>query len=373
MRTLISHEWLAPHGGSENVFEALARALPGSDLQCLWNDAPQRFNGVAETWLARTPLRRSKAAALPLMPLAWDSVDLKPYDRVVASSHAFGHQLASRAADSGKQAYAYIHTPARYVWFPESDDRGRGVVRQTAARMLQRQDRRKASAEVDYAANSEFVRDRIRRVWDVDATVIPPPVRVDLIQSVEDWSTKVSGMEADLLAGLPDAFVLGASRLIDYKRLDLTMRTGEALGLPVVIAGSGPSESALRALADTLSVPVTFAGRVSDELLFTLYQRASLFVFMAVEDFGIMPVEAMAAGTPVLLNTVGGAAETVRGLDAGLTMGIEASPSQAAAVARAALTVDSLLLTSQAQRFSEARFASAINDWISAPSDARRM
>src|SRR4051812_3133301 len=104
--TLISHEWLAPHGGSENVFEQIAVALPGAAMQCLWNDAPARFGpDVTETWLARTPLRRSKAAALPFLPHAWRTVELDGFDRVVASSHAFGHHLATRAAREGREAF----------------------------------------------------------------------------------------------------------------------------------------------------------------------------------------------------------------------------------------------------------------------------
>lgn len=360
--TLLCHEWLAPHGGSENVFEQIAAAIPGSDLQCLWNDAPERFHGVAETWLARTPLRRSKPAALPLMSAAWRSVDLDPYERVISSSHAFGHQLAARAAEAGKEAYAYVHTPARYVWFAEFDERGNTVAARSAAALLKRQDRKRSSAKVHYAANSEFVRTRIQQVWDVDAEVIYPPVAVERIQSVANWADRVSGPEVEILAALPDTFILGASRLIEYKRLDLAMEVGQSLGLPVVIAGDGPYAPELKAMGAAMTVPVLFTGRVSDELLYALYQRASLFVFMAIEDFGIMPVEAIAAGTPALVNEMGGSSESVASSGAGAAARIDHADSILAA-AKVALDLDRSEIAAAADRFSESNFRRAITTW----------
>lgn len=363
--TLISHEWLAPLGGSENVFEQIALALPGAAMQCLWNDAPTRFGAqVSETWLARTPLRRSKAAALPFLPGAWRSVDLAGFDRVVASSHAFGHHLATRAAREGRQAFAYIHTPARYVWNPELDARGQGVARKVAGLPLKRLDRRNTATQVSYAANSVFVRDRIRAAWDMDAAVIHPPVAVERIQGVVDWSERVSEHERRQLEDLPSSFVLGASRLVEYKRLDLAMRTGVALDLPVVIAGSGPSEIALRRLSEDVEVPVHFVGRVSDEMLYALYQRAELFVFMAVEDFGIMPVEAMAAGTPVLVNEIGGAAESVAIVEGGATTSASAAPDELREAATRAVGLDRAAIQREARKLSEAIFRDRVRAWI---------
>lgn len=363
--TLLSHEWLSPHGGSENVFEQISAALPGSALQCLWNDAPDRFgNDVSETWLARTPLRRSKAAALPFLSQAWATVDLEPFDRVVASSHALGHHLAFRAAQAGKNAFSYVHTPARYIWNPELDQRGQGGAARAVAAALRRQDRKHVSDGVAYAANSNFVRNRIQTAWDQDARVIYPPVAVARIQSQTDWADSLAADERRVLEGMPSSFVLGASRLIEYKRIDRAMRTGEALGLPVVIAGSGPLESQLRDLAAAASVPVHFTGRVSDELLYALYQRAELFVFMAVEDFGIMPVEAIASGTPALVNEVGGAAESVALLAGGVTVSDRASVPELKDAALRAIKLDRQVMRRNASRFDEARFRAEIRAWV---------
>ena len=119
MSTLLAHEWLAENGGSENVFEQLRLAFPEASAMCLWNDAPNRFDStIGETWLSRSPLRCSKALALPFLPYVWRAVDLEGFSRVVVSSHAFSHHLAFSAARKGLRAFAYVHTPARYVWAP---------------------------------------------------------------------------------------------------------------------------------------------------------------------------------------------------------------------------------------------------------------
>ena len=142
------------------------------------------------------------------------------------------------------------------------------------------------------------------------------------------------------------------------------MQAGDALGLPVVIAGAGPYEAELRALAATVSVPVHFTGRVSDELLYVLYQRAELFVFMAIEDFGIMPVEAMAAGTPVLVNTVGGAAESVALVNGGATISDSAGLAEIRDAAVQAMSIDKTLTRQRARRFDEKAFRSQIRAWL---------
>ena len=313
MTGLIVHEWIAQHGGSENVLEAMAATFPDAELRALWNEAPGRFPRVEESWLARTPLRRSKAAAVPFMPATWRAWSTEGHDWVLVSSHLFAHQVGGQG---GPPKFVYVHTPGRYVWTPEDDARGNHPIARLLAPGLRRLDKRRAAEGAAFAANSAFVRDRIRATWDQDAIVIHPPVRVDLLQGVM-WADRLSGHEAATLDDLPRHFILGASRFVDYKRLDLAIRAGEASGMPVVLAGAGPQRGELATLASEASVPVVIVDRPSDELLFALFQRAALFVFPPVEDFGIMPVEAMALGTPALVNPRGGARESVEALAGG--------------------------------------------------------
>ena len=153
MKTLLAHEWIAEVGGSENVFEQIRLSVPDSRAVCLWNDDPTRFAGVEETWLARSPLRGRKAAAMPFYTSAWNRVDLAGIDRVVVSSHAFSHHLASRAAKLGIAAFAYVHSPARYVWVPDLDDRGNSLVGRLGRSYFRRWDRQRVSDGVHYAAS----------------------------------------------------------------------------------------------------------------------------------------------------------------------------------------------------------------------------
>ena len=148
--------------------------------------------------------------------------------------------------------------------------------------------------------------------------MIYPPVDIERIHS---FGGDLSDADNATVRALPPQFVLGASRFVPYKNVDAAISAGEILGLPVVLAGTGPDEPRLRALAERARTPVIFVGRVSDDLLIELYRRAALFVYMAVEDFGIMPVEAMACGTPVLVNEFGGARESVLAVSGGLTSG----------------------------------------------------
>lgn len=370
MTTLLAHEWLAEHGGSENVFEQLGMAFPGSDRLCLWNDAPTRFTGVRETALARTPLRRSKAVALPAMPLAWSSVALDGFERVVVSSHAFAHHLATRAARRGIPAYAYVHSPARYIWNPELDPRGAGWSKKQASRVLRPLDRGRTSDRVSYAANSEFVARRIERAWGKQATVIYPPVDVRRIRS-GTWRSELTDAEAQILRILPSDFICTASRLVSYKRIDLSIEFAAANDCPLVVAGDGPERRELESLAADRNVPVVFLGRVSDALLYSLYEACLMFVFLAIEDFGIMPVEAMASGAPVVVSTEGGARESVERLQGGTVVAPDALPSAMRdAFASAVATQRGPTLTHKTQFFSNETFRQRIFEWA-APSNWR--
>lgn len=299
---------------------------------------------------------------MPFMGSAWQRVNLVGVERVIVSSHAFSHHLASRAAAAGIASYAYVHSPARYVWFPDHDHRGNSLVGRLGRPYFTRLDRRRVSADVSYAANSRFVADRIAEVWGVDATVIPPPVDVEKFRNA---APALSAPEESMLARLPDEFVLGASRHVRYKNLDAAIRAGEIAGIPVVLAGAGPDGQRLRAVAERASVPVIFTGHVSDAVLAELYRRTTLFVYMAVEDFGIMPVEAMACGTPVLVNEVGGARESVEATGGGVTAGWRGTDFDDPSVVSAALSVDVALAVAAVQSFSTTAFRVNLDTWLS--------
>ncbi|MDF2561450.1 MAG: hypothetical protein K0R99_2896 [Microbacterium sp.] len=309
MTGLLVHEWLERAGGSENVFEKISEAFPEAERWCLWNDAPERFSEVRETVLSRTPLRRSKAASLPLMPPVWRNLPRSDAEWILVSSHLFAHHARFRGAARHAEKFVYAHTPARYIWAPELDARGRSAVARVASRGLKPLDRRRAQEASRIAANSRFVADRIEDAWDRHATVIYPPVEVTEISKPQ----ALTSAEEATLRQLPSDFVLGVSRFVPYKRLDAAIDLGRVNNMPVVLAGSGPEAAHLRDYGHrTHRGAVSIVDKPSTPLLRAIYARASVLAFAPVEDFGIIPVEAMAAGTPVIANAVGGAAESVQ-------------------------------------------------------------
>lgn len=335
MTIAIVHEWIEQSGGAEKVLDAMAEAFSDADIYALWNDAPDRYSGrnVYESWLASTPLRKHKAAALPLLPETWHRLKAhRAYDRMLISSHLFAHHARFLGELQDIPKFVYAHTPARYIWTPELDERGNSLSVRLASGALKPLDRKRAQEATAIAANSQFVRERIQKAWDRDAAVIYPPVDIEKIQAVADWRNVLDPEELEILDGLPSEFVLGASRFIPYKRLDLVIEAGARAGFPVVIAGRGPEEERLRALAGEQSVPVEIVISPSDALLYALFQKALAFVFPAIEDFGIMPVEAQAAGCPVVTGPIGGALESVVSGVTGVTVERNDVPSLASAI-----------------------------------------
>ena len=150
-----------------------------------------------------------------------------------------------------------------------------------------------------------------------------PPVDTETLIATEDWRRDLTDAEQRQLDALPCTFLLGASRMVDYKRLDRVMQIGAEVKLPVVIAGTGPSHVALRSASAASGANVTFIIAPSDNMIRALYAHALAYVFPAVEDFGIMPVEAMACGTPVIANSVGGVRESVEAVGGGVICDIE--------------------------------------------------
>ena len=204
-RTVVVQEWIAAHGGSENVAEEMAHALD-ADVFTLRPEDPERFAdlNVRESVLAKAPfLHRHKAAALPLMPSVWRHVDLSAYDDVVVSTHLFAHHVGSAPSTRGARVFVYVHTPGRYLWSPEFDHRGQARWVRAAAAPLRALDRRRVPQQASFAANSEFVRQRTRQAWGVDPIVIPPPVAVRAIQAGMPWSSRWQDVRPTCSLGCP--------------------------------------------------------------------------------------------------------------------------------------------------------------------------
>lgn len=303
MKVAFVHEWLVKPAGSEKVLEAMLSLYPGAPIHTLVYD-PKGFEGspiarhpIRTSFLDRLPLARKKYPLyLPLMPLAVESFDLSGYDLVVSSSHA----VAKGVLTGPHQLHiAYVHTPIRYAWDLEGEYlRGLPPLARSLARpvlhYLRLWDQAAAARPDLLLANSRFVARRIAKVYRREAQVVYPPVDVDRFRPREDR----------------EEFYLTVSRLVPYKRVDLIVEAFRRLGRPLVVIGDGPERGRLEALAR--GVPnIRFLGHQPDEVVRDHMERCRAFVFAALEDFGIAPVEAMAAGAPVIAYGRGGAAESV--------------------------------------------------------------
>jgi glycosyltransferase involved in cell wall biosynthesis len=352
----IAHEWLAARAGAEKVFETLAEAFPSADLYALTRepDVPFDFGGrgVRTSLLDHPALRRRRDLTLPLMPAAWRMLGARSsYDTVVTSSLACAKGFApARSATH----CCYCHAPMRYAWQPEIDTRhqGLGPAVELGLRWLRRWDRRSADWVDSFAANSTAVRQRIRDFYDRDAEVIHPPVDTD-------FYTPADG-DPD---GEPYAFAI--SRFIPYKRTDLAIEASARAGLPIVVAGSGPLEGELRATAERVGADARFEIQPSDERLRELYRGASVLVFPALEDLGMIPVEAQACGTPVVGLDEGGTRDTVVHGTTGLRVKEQTVGAFAEAIeALAANPPDPAACREHAETFSRPRFIERVRDWI---------
>lgn len=345
------HEWYGATGGSESVFRHISELVPHGQRFVLWKDRDVTEPGLRESWLARTPLRAAKAAALPMMPLVWRTLTRERFDVVISSSHAFAHTV--RLGRSERTRYlSYVHSPARYVWSPDFDGRGSGRLLAGPRRVLQSADVRLSRHVHSYAANSREVRDRIRQYWRRDAVVINPPVDVDFYTAAPAADRAQSR-----------DYLLGVGRWIPYKNFDLIIAVAAAAGLPLVIAGSGPEEAHLRRLAARAGVPVTFEIRPDPQRLRQLYWGARALVFPVHEDFGIVPVEAQACGTPVLGLRRGGLLDTVVDGETGLLTD-DTDPRVLASLVRRTAELSPERMTANAATFSRRAFEEKLTAWI---------
>jgi glycosyltransferase involved in cell wall biosynthesis len=300
-RVAVVHDWLTIPGGSEQVVLELLEMFPHAELFTSVYDPrpwpPQiTERPVHASYLNRLPgATRHYPRLLPLMNRAFRSFDLSRFDLVLSSSHACAKNVRT---SPGVLHVCYCYTPMRYAWdedFLEGEDIGR-VTRLMLPPLLgwlRRQDLAGARGPHAFVAISRHVAGRIERYYGRPAEVVYPPVDVEHYLRLER---------------APRDFYLALGRVVPYKRVDLAVAACTRLGRRLVVAGDGRALQTLRAGAGP---SVEFLGRVSDARRDELLSGARALLFAGEEDFGIVPVEAQAAGVPVIAYGVGGATETV--------------------------------------------------------------
>lgn len=295
------HDFFVTEGGGERVAIEFANLLPGATIYTSFFDA-QRFGGrIDPARVHPWPLQRLFGptthfrAFYPLYPWYFSSLRLKRPRLVISSSVAF-----SKAVRTSPEALhlSYIYTPLRYAWQLESYLAGSSLPRvaravaRTIRPILKVWDRRTASRPDVIVTTSETVRRRIQHLWDRDSVVIHPPIETAAIP----------------LSRRDDGYLLIAARLLAYRRVDLAVQAATLLGRRLMVIGDGPERDRLKALAGPT---VEFRGHLSREDLLDAFARCHAYLVPGVEDFGMAPVEAMAAGKPVVAFRAGGATETV--------------------------------------------------------------
>jgi glycosyltransferase involved in cell wall biosynthesis len=358
VRVALVHDWVTGLRGGERVLDEIARLFPSADLFTLVHVPGSTTPRIDALPLHTSPLQRWPGAArhyralLPVLPFAVRQLRIDGYDLVVSVHHALAK--AARIAP-GTKHLCYCLTPMRYAWDAADVYLGRGLRRAVATPLLaalRHFDRRTASpAQVTrVVAISEFVRARVQRYWERDASVVHPPVDVETFRPD---------------GRAPDDFYLMVAAFVPYKRIDLAIETFATLGRRLVVVGDGPLRDAL---ARRVPPGVELLGRVSEAELVRLYARCRALVYTQEEDFGIAALEAQASGRPVIALGRGGALETVRALDGppdtaahatGVFFDTQTRAALADGVARfeaAEAFFDAKLIRSHAERFSAARF-----------------
>jgi glycosyltransferase involved in cell wall biosynthesis len=351
MKVAIVHYWWLTQRGGEAVVSALSRMYPEADLfvhvcdEALVRQAlgPGFRGRISQSFIGRLPGAKTHYQKyLPLMPLACEQLDLSAYDLVLSSESGPAKGVITRP---DAVHVCYCHSPMRYIWDQYHDYRNHAgwLVRKLfpwLAHYLRQWDRLSADRVDAFVANSAFVASRIRKYYRRDAQVVHPPVNTQAFRHNAPRG--------------PHYLVLG--QLVPYKRADLAVRAFNQLGLPLTVIGEGEQMALLRSIARP---NVTLLGRQPFDVIREQLQSCRALVFPGLEDFGIVPVEAMAAGAPVIAFGRGGALETViDGVTGALfhEQTVEAIKTAVARIESGALRIDPAAAHRHAERFDGARF-----------------
>lgn len=363
MRVAIIHDWLTNLGGAERVVEAMLEAYPEADLYTSVYDPKNlslfQNHTVTTSFLQKLPLARRRHQLFPILRrYAFEGFDFSEYDVVITSSTA---EAKGVITSETTLHVSYINTPTRYYWSHYDEyltNPGFGILDPLIRWQLRRSI--DSSRKWDFAAaqradlvfgNSQTVVDRIEQYYKRDARVLYPNVETD------KFANRMPRPSA-----APEKYFLVVSRLIPYKRVDIAVEAAAMAGAELVVIGSGSQLADLQKLA---SEKTRFIGSASDDEVVAYMQHADGFIFPGEEDFGITPVEAMAAGTPVIGLAKGGVTETVIDGKTGILVPRQTSTAFAQALHRFN-TGDFRLadLHAQAEKFRRTRFIAELQAHI---------
>lgn len=303
MKVAIVHDWLVSYRGGEKVLEAIAEEYPEAPIYTLFYDPssmPDSLNGRDIRYpKLLNRFKKIRKLLLPLLPIYVESLPLLKYDLIISSSSCVAKGVIPSPA---AKHICYLHSPMRYIW-DQRDAYFQGLSKipgaefliNLASKQLRIWDVVSASRVDQFIANSNFVKQRVAKYYGKDSTVIHPPINLDFFQPPKNQ-----------YKGMP--YVLAAGAFVSYKRFDLVIDACEHLGQRLIVAGSGPFEQDLRQRAKQYT---EFQISPKDQHWRSLLQNASALIFPGTEDFGMIAIEAMACGTPVIAYKNGGALDFI--------------------------------------------------------------
>ena len=360
-RVAIVHDWLTGMRGGEKVLEAICELYPHADIYTLVHVQGSVSERIESHRIRCSAVQRFPGAGrlyrqyLPFFPMMVETFDLDRYDLVISSSHCAAKSVIRRASATH---ICYCHSPMRYAWDQFEAYFGPAQVGRVKSRLLRpvlahlaRWDAATAGRVDRFLANSQYVAGRIRRYYNRGSTVVHPPV-----------DTTFYRPSASTPAQRPQPSFLIVSALVPYKRLEVAIDACRRVGARLTIVGQGPEEARLRARAGGA---VDFLGWRTDEEIRDLYQQAAAVLLPGTEDFGMVPVEAQACGTPVVALAVGGACETVQDQVTGVLVRDDSIAAFAEGLDRVrSLKRDPQTFRAHAERFSRAHFMTSFQQAV---------
>lgn len=356
MKTALLHYWLTGMRGGEMVLAELCKLFPDADIYT-HAAIPDKLipavtsHPITETLIAKLPFGRKHCQLfLPLMPYALKRLNFSEYDLIISSESG---PIKGIIKPEHARHICYCHTPMRYLWdmydlYYQSTGACGKLAMAAFKNYLRSYDLRSADSVDDFIANSKFVAERINRIYHREAAVIYPPVDVDFFS------------QASLRERTHYLFV---GQLVCYKRPDLVVKTFARLPQEkLIVVGNGPLKKSLQknATANVSFLPCNDREKIRD-----LYASSKALIFPGIEDFGIVPVEAQAAGCPVIAMNAGGTKETVLNGETGILMNEQTVTALLHAIEDAGhICWDSRKIKKHANRFSTTIFCRKINAFI---------
>ena len=352
MKVAIIQDWLVAYGGAEKVLEQIVKIYPDADLFALFDFVPEDKRGfihnkkVKTSFLQKFPMAKTKYRSyLPLMPIAVEQFDFTSYDVVISVSTAVAKGIIT---GPDQLHIAYVNSPIRYAcdlthqYLKESNlDKGpKSWLAKMIMHYIRMWDTRTSFGVDKFIGNSKFISRRINKVYRRDSDVVYPPVDID------EYTLHTQ----------KENFYITASRMVPYKKIDLIVEAFSQMpDKKLIVIGDGPELKKIQSKAGT---NVILMGYQNNDVLKDYMQRAKAFVFAAEEDFGIIPVEAQACGTPVIAFGKGGALETIENGRTGIFFDTQTSESIIEAVNKfeSSNDFDPYYIRRNAERFSPERF-----------------